>query len=410
MMKVNIDIEKEIPLSVERNYEDSEVFIDRMYDAVHMQKNLENSSQVLSKDIKSYLENLVQQHTDTKTKRENYYEFELIKCYRERISFLEDELRQKNIIIADLLSLSKNYQQQNVQTQTRIKSTDNQITDKSLSTPEIFDFDTPNTSLQKELTPMTKSKNFTVEQLSTPRDENLTVDNDALLQYEKTKQLLNDQLTSIRLQKHERYTRPKGRSFNKKVDCSKEASTKTVSSTSSVEKKNSTLKKNVCIRQSVIVCGDSMVNGLDSNGVSSRVNQVSVRSFSGATSKDMIDYCKPLVNKKPNKLIFHVGTNDLTKNIVDSRENFETIIKYVRQVSPNTEIVLSNVCTRKDDPRLEPKRTELNNKISKITNDQQSKHRWQLPSQKEIAPKHPHWYSKVGKKHQKPFTTTTILT
>jgi len=112
-----------------------------------------------------------------------------------------------------------------------------------------------------------------------------------------------------------------------------------------------------------------MVNGLDSNGVSSRVNQVSVRSFSGATSKDMIDYCKPLVNKKPNKLIFHVGTNDLTKNIVDSRENFETIIKYVRQVSPNTEIVLSNVCTRKDDPRLEPKRTELNNKISKIVNE-----------------------------------------
>ena len=149
------------------------------------------------------------------------------------------------------------------------------------------------------------------------RDEIITEDNDASIQndnYERTKQLLEDKLTCIRLQKHEHYVKLK-----EGVAGIRKSQVDT----------NVEVQVNKNIRQSVIVCGDSMVNGLDGNGVSLKLNQESVRSFSGATSEDMIDYCKPLVSKKPTKLIFNFSTNDLTKNINNSKANFKSIIEYV---------------------------------------------------------------------------------
>ena len=190
-----------------------------------------------------------------------------------------------------------------------------------------------------------------------PRDEIIAKDNDTLTQYDnygRTKQLLEDQLTCIRLQKHEHYVKSK--------EGVKEIKKSQVDANVEVQ-----VNKNV--RQSVIVCGDSMVNGLDGNGVSSKLNQVSVRSFSGATSEDMIDYCKPLVSKKPDKLIFHFGTNDLSKNIENSKANFKNIIEYVKQISPMTEIVLSNICLRMDNPKLDTKRIELNKSISMVAEE-----------------------------------------
>ena len=41
---------------------------------------------------------------------------------------------------------------------------------------------------------------------------------------------------------------------------------------------------------------------------------VSVKSFSGATVDDMSDFLKPTLRKHPDKLIIHVGTNDIRKS------------------------------------------------------------------------------------------------
>lgn len=248
---------------------------------------------------------------------------EVVKLLKAEIEFLREEVKQKN-------------------------NTINFLTAKSLLHNEsIFSHDE-----NRLKTP----QNLNIKH-DVPRDEIIMKDNDTLTQYDnygRTKQLLEDQLTCIRLQKHEHYVKSKeGVEGIKKsqVDANVEVQ----------------VNKNV--RQSVIVCGDSMVNGLDGNGVSSKLNQVSVRSFSGATSEDMIDYCKPLVSKKPDKLIFHFGTNDLTKNIENSKANFESIIEYVKQISPKTEIVLSNICLRMDNPKLDPKRIELNKSISMVAEE-----------------------------------------
>jgi hypothetical protein len=38
---------------------------------------------------------------------------------------------------------------------------------------------------------------------------------------------------------------------------------------------------------------------------------VAVKSFSGSKIEDMKDYLKPLNRRKPDKIILHIGTNNL---------------------------------------------------------------------------------------------------
>eukprot|EP00111_Clytia_hemisphaerica_P004527 TCONS_00012939-protein len=66
-------------------------------------------------------------------------------------------------------------------------------------------------------------------------------------------------------------------------------------------------------RKQVIICGDSLLNNIEGNGISNKKTKSIVRNFPGADSQDMISYLRPvLIKKQPNYLILHVGTNDIT--------------------------------------------------------------------------------------------------
>ena len=60
----------------------------------------------------------------------------------------------------------------------------------------------------------------------------------------------------------------------------------------------------------ILVAGDSMVRDLK-GWLMSRNKSVKVHSFSGATTEDMESYLIPLINKKPDHILLHVGTNNL---------------------------------------------------------------------------------------------------
>ena len=62
----------------------------------------------------------------------------------------------------------------------------------------------------------------------------------------------------------------------------------------------------------------------------------------------MVDYVKPSARKKPDKLIIHVGTNDLTKGIANTNENLDLLVKTVKEISPDTQIYFSELCLRND--------------------------------------------------------------
>ena len=58
----------------------------------------------------------------------------------------------------------------------------------------------------------------------------------------------------------------------------------------------------------VFIAGDSILQHVYGWELSNAKQRVSVKSFSGSTAEDMKDYLKPLIRKKPDTIILHVGT------------------------------------------------------------------------------------------------------
>ena len=64
----------------------------------------------------------------------------------------------------------------------------------------------------------------------------------------------------------------------------------------------------------IVVTGDSVLDGVNKKGLSKSHN-VKVKNYPGAMSKDILDRIDGLLKVKPDCLLVHVGTNDLTNNM-----------------------------------------------------------------------------------------------
>ena len=63
-------------------------------------------------------------------------------------------------------------------------------------------------------------------------------------------------------------------------------------------------------KNTTLIVGDSMFSGIEERRISKRDRKVKVKNFPGATIDDMYDYIKPLLEKCPDNIILHVGTNN----------------------------------------------------------------------------------------------------
>ena len=94
-----------------------------------------------------------------------------------------------------------------------------------------------------------------------------------------------------------------------------------------------------------------------------------VKSFSGATLADMNDFVKPLTRRKPDKLIMHVGTNDLKHS--PPRHIAESIVNLVTNIndeSPETKVGISTLLIRNDDNNISVKVNQVNSILKDICN------------------------------------------
>ena len=64
-------------------------------------------------------------------------------------------------------------------------------------------------------------------------------------------------------------------------------------------------------KRNTVIVGDSIIKYVKGWELSNATERVTVKSFSGATVDDMKDFIKPILRKNPEKLILHIGTNDL---------------------------------------------------------------------------------------------------
>ena len=84
----------------------------------------------------------------------------------------------------------------------------------------------------------------------------------------------------------------------------------------------------------IVLVSDSMIKQIQGWSLGRKVgHRVVVKSFPGATTNDMKHYLMPTVDKSPQQIILHVGTNDLrdhsptvvAENIVDLARKIATL-------------------------------------------------------------------------------------
>ena len=95
-------------------------------------------------------------------------------------------------------------------------------------------------------------------------------------------------------------------------------------------------------------------------------NNVKVRSFPGATISDMRDYMRPLLRKKPSRILIHVGTNDAPNS--DAQEIVSNLISLKNFVTSELDIpvIISSPVNRYDNENLSNTIRNVNAKLKNV--------------------------------------------
>lgn len=119
----------------------------------------------------------------------------------------------------------------------------------------------------------------------------------------------------------------------------------------------------------VAVVGDSMTKLINSRKLS-KTSKVTSHSFPGAVVEDFNDYLKPVLKRKPHKIIIHAGTNNLKRDCAKQiKDKMAKVIAGVKQENPNVSIAISSIIQRKKDQSLNDKITQVNDLVAKYCND-----------------------------------------
>ena len=104
-----------------------------------------------------------------------------------------------------------------------------------------------------------------------------------------------------------------------------------------------------------------MVNGISEKGLSVN-HKVKIVNFPGGTSKKILEKLDVIIKEKPDDLIVHVGTNDITNN-VNLLTNVNKIFNKVSKELPSTSIVFSLMINRKDKTSIQKTLTDTNSRL-----------------------------------------------
>jgi len=292
--------------------ESSEEYIDRMFDKV----SAENVSQRgLKRNVKKYIDTSIKNQANFKDSQtnSNFYELELFKLYKERIIFLEGEMRKKDDLIDKLLQNISGFTNSMINNKQTFSSYDILSKDvlKNKNAENITESPQDTHYLNNELlSPIPTTKNCVTTAQSPVKVENI-----------------NHQLKNYRSLQQQNFV------------------------TLSKHKENKLINVDVN-DDKILVAGDSMLHGLDEKCMPKQQHRYKIRVFPGAVIQDMYDYLNPLLKKENYKaIVLHVGTNDaknstseqIVKQLLDLREFI------IQRVCPSTKVIISMPILRTDD-------------------------------------------------------------
>ena len=192
---------------------------------------------------------------------------------------------------------------------------------------------------------------------------------------------LEKQLNTICKRKHDNYTNdniikkllnknPNSQSnsnLNDKFE--KTTMQKLVTQQEKTEEENKNGIRHSWSRGTYIVIGDSMVAGNDERKMS-RKCLIKVRSFPGASCSDMYHYLIPILERKPDHVILHVGTNDISHykgtEIVDKLLELQS---FIVERLPTRHVVISHPIRRTDSKHLTMKIGNIQSHLHKLQID-----------------------------------------
>ena len=163
---------------------------------------------------------------------------------------------------------------------------------------------------------------------------------------------IDDQLKMIREEKHQEYLLNTGSKSPPLENTKNNENTKQFSGPQArKENLNETPETNKEFHWPSGTCalvGDSMINGIDEKKLQ-KYGNFKVFYFSGARINDMNHHLMPIIAKRPDYLILHVGTNDATTNT--SRKIIDDLLMLKRNILkqlPNCRVIVSKPTVRID--------------------------------------------------------------
>ena len=122
-------------------------------------------------------------------------------------------------------------------------------------------------------------------------------------------------------------------------------------------------------KNTVLIAGDSMLSNIHENTLSQRYH-TKVRCFKGSTIADLHDYLKPLIKKKPAKIILMVGTNDLVNlSAAEMTKSIKSFCDWILASIPDCNIIVSEIVRREDKKFLNGKVSEFNRALKMMNMD-----------------------------------------
>ena len=85
-------------------------------------------------------------------------------------------------------------------------------------------------------------------------------------------------------------------------------------------------------------------------------------NFPSSTSEKILEELDDIIKEKPEDLIFHAGTNDITNN-VNLSTNVKKIFHNFSKESPLTSIEFSSIINRKDKTNIQKTLTDANTRL-----------------------------------------------
>lgn len=307
------------------DHEDIFQFIDR--------KIQEGEQQKIKTDLRNIIREEINKERQTRPRSARYsfndtfernltvddYKDKIISMLEGHIIFLEDEIRHKNTVIESFIQT--NVLQGKGQNENFVSNSNKEITRKSTFLPTNLKSKNNHLEQADEIFQIPKR---TSKNVQTKEGEAITLENRFdLLQ-------INDEIN----------------------ESSDEKESNVVNTENITERKNKRKKnrEKADDRRYVAIIGDSIVKEVKGHLLSTPKQNVVVKSFSGATIKQMYDYSKPTLEMKPDQLVIHVGTNDLKKTSKND-EIVDNIIDLALHCyrSNDIPVVISSLTHREDN-------------------------------------------------------------